>query len=101
MESFASIRKHLAMSGIVSQQSAHNLQPFNLKNSATIIVCGLCGVSVAKELDDAKTFEEYTNTFYVAIFAFIITIFSVHMVWMSPKLFKFLNFLEEIINNRM
>lgn len=98
MESFTLFRKHLAMNGIILQRLPKNSNPFNLNNSAVIVLASLLGFSLTKLLDDASTFEDYTNIIYRMFIVIIFTIFYTNFVWKAPILFGLVSRLEAIIN---
>lgn len=101
MESFALFRKHLAMSGIILQQAPHSLHSFNLKNSTVIVLASLLGISVAKQLDEANTFEEYIDVVYRVASVVMFILFYVNNVWKTPEMIRFVDRIEDSINNRM
>lgn len=97
MENFALFRAHLAMCGIVERQSTKQSHPLNFKQIA-IIASSLYGISTIKLLDDASTFDEYTDIIYRVFFISIIFLSYVNIVWKSSILFGLIHRLEDIIN---
>lgn len=97
MESFTLFRSHLAMGGIIKQQSPLNSHPFNFKNSIVIICGSLGGISLIKLMDEAQTFEEYANIVYEAVFAIGFTASYIKIVWDTPELYRIVDNLENTI----
>lgn len=99
MECFILFENHLALSGIILQQLPN---PFNLnfKNSAILIFASFHLIAQAKRLDEANTFEVYTEIIYKVIFLTVVLIFYAYAVWKTPKLFGFVKTLEERIHRR-
>lgn len=97
MEIFILFRKHLEMSGIILEHAPQNSHPFNLKNSAVIILASFHGILVTKPLDEANTFEEYTDIVNRAITVNMFTIFYVYFVLNTLELYGFVNWLEDCV----
>lgn len=101
MDSFTFFRKHLAMSGIIEQRSPFNSRPFNLKNLAVITFASIYGISLAKLLNEAKTFDEYMDLVYKLSFVVIFTISYITIIWKSLELFGFVYRLEETMKESL
>lgn len=101
VESFTLFRKHLGMCGIILQPpSSRNSYTFhfNSKNLTVIILTIFGGIATNKLIDDAKSFDEYTDILYRTIFMYIITVIYTYIIWKTPELFVFVNSLEDNIN---
>lgn len=100
MECFTLFRKHLAMEGIIPQQSPQNSHfvNFHLKNLTVITFANLIAITTAKLISAASTFEEYADSVYRLIYIFGFNLFYAYIVWEAPKLFGFIESLEHIIN---
>lgn len=90
MECFTLFRKHLAMSGINLKQSP--------KNSIVLVSVSLYLIAIVKLLDEAKTFDEYTNIIYRLFFVYLLFLFYLIVTWKTPQLYRFVNSLEYRIN---
>lgn len=99
MESFTLFRKHLAMSGIVQQQSSQKSHSFNVKNSIVLILATIDGILLYNQLHVTNTFEDYTDTVYKVIFMCTIVTMYFITIWRSSKLFRFIDCLENGVNN--
>lgn len=92
MESFVVFRKHLAMSGIIEQNSK--------KKSRVIALSCLYLIAVSKLLGEAKTFDEYTNVIYRVVFVCFMSLFYLIVVWKSPEFDRLIETLEDAVNKR-
>lgn len=101
MESFSVFRKHLAMSGIIAQPSLLNLYlpslKFNLKNLAVILFASFYGSSLTKFLNEANTFDEYTDLIYKLSSVIVFTLSYIIIIWETSELLGFVNDLEVAI----
>lgn len=96
MESFTLLRKHLEITGIVSQMPDQEL-PFNTKNVIVIILAGSNAILYTKLLNKTSTFQEYTDLIYNTVSACNFTIIFLSIVWKTSDLFTFINKLENIV----
>lgn len=96
MEMFALVRKHLAMSGI-SRENPSQMYPFNRINSIVLIIISLDVMFLVNFLNEAKTFQEYTNILYEIIVMCNFMIIFLKIVWKSSELLKFIDDLENTI----
>lgn len=94
MESLIFFRKHLAMNGIILQQSS---KKFHLKNLTVIILCFLYGISLAKLLDEVNNFDEYVDIVNRMITTYLFNLYYMHIVWKTPQLYGFIDNLENCI----
>lgn len=97
LEIFVIFRKHLAMCGIIEPLNSHSLN-FNFKNFTIIFFSILLSISTFKFLNEANTFEEYTDGAATLIYTTVFIIFYLIVVWRTSILFGSLNKLEIIIN---
>lgn len=99
MESFALLQEHLAMCGIeITEKSSEN-QPFNAKNlTVCFVLCVDVGLNVML-LNEANTFDEYTNILLIAGSVSTCGIFYVIIIWKTVKLFEFINALADTVKS--
>lgn len=97
MDFFALFRKYIAMNGIILQPSPNSFLQLNFKSSTILIFAILHLIAQAKRLDDANTFEEYTDIVYKVLFLAVFIIFYVYAVWRTPTIFGFINSLDDRI----
>lgn len=103
MEIFELFRMHLAMCGISTRKSTRKSRqkyPFNRKNSIVLITIGLNAIFLVNFVDEANTFEEYTDILYEIIVMCSLTIIFFKIVWKSADLMTFIENIENTINNR-
>lgn len=94
MEIFTLFRRHLALCGISPEK-----YPFNGKNLIVLIIGGLNIIFLIKFVNEAKTFEEYTDILYEIIVMCSLAMIFFKIVWKSMDLLKFLENIENTINN--
>lgn len=98
---FKAIKSYFAMAGIIlTQKTCKHL--LNIRNVVVAIGFGIAGIMCAKfHFYDAKTFEEYANSFYLmstgglTVFCFKI------LMWKRPELFEFIESIEHLIDTRV
>lgn len=97
MKNFAALRKHLVTCGIEMPQKSTSMHPLNVRNS--IICFNLCVfvTLIALSLNDANTFDEYTDILFKSVSISGCSICYAIIVWRTPNLFKFMNNLQDII----
>lgn len=98
MESFTLLRKHLAITGIISQ-TQHQKWPFNGKNSIVVILAGTNAILYAKILNKTSTFQEYTDLIYNIVSACNFTIIFLSIVGKTSDLFEFINKLDDTVKD--
>lgn len=97
MDVFSILRKHLAMCGIVVRKAPLNAHSFTLYNSAIIVLANLYGISIVKLVDEASTFDEYTDILNRTILVELFTISYIDIVCKTPELLRFVDCLEDSI----
>lgn len=86
------------MNGIYTETPPQKY-PFNRKNSIILIIISIDVIFSIKYLDEAETFEEYTNVLYGIILMFNFIVIFLKIVWKSSELLNFIDNLENTINN--
>lgn len=97
MEIFTIFREHLAMCGIIVETLPRNSHPFHLFNGAVIGLANIYGISIGKLVDEAQTFEEYTDILNRTIIVDLFMISYIDIVWKTPILIRFIGNIEESI----
>lgn len=97
MESFALLRKHLAMGGIAISQKSSKNHPLNVRNSTVFILLCTTSTSVALSLNDAKAFEECIDILFRSVSIGTGAIFYGIVVWKTSELFEFINSLADTV----
>lgn len=92
MESFVVLRNHLAMIGIVEQQSH--------RKSVVIALCSIYLIAVAKLSGEAETFDAYTKIIYRVVFVCSMCLFYLIIVWKTPEFFGLIKTLEHTVDKR-
>lgn len=98
MESFALLRKHLAMYGICLQQSPQK-HPFNAKNTSVLIVISLGIMSYANQLHKINNFAENADVVYDIVSCFFCHAIFTTIVSKTPKLFRLIDDFEDVVKN--
>lgn len=98
MEIFALLRKHLAICGIELTQKPSPSHPFNVKNLIVVILLYVFVILSIASLNEANTYEDYTDILYLSVSIGVCGIVYVIIVWKSPELLRFLDSLAEIVN---
>lgn len=98
MEIFKLFRMHLAMCGISTRKSWQKY-PFNRKNSIVLITICLNAIFLVNFVNEANTFEEYTDILYEIIVMCSLAIIFFKTVWKSADLLAFIENIENTINN--
>lgn len=94
MESFAICRKYLAICGIIEPPPSLILHLFNWKTSILLASVIVHLISQAKLLDEANSFEEYTDTIHMVFLECVVIALFTYIVWNAPVLFGLVNSLE-------
>lgn len=95
MEIFATLREHLAMCHLA--KSPLNSHSFNLYNSAVIVLANLYGISIVALVDEATTFDEYTDILNRTALVEFFMISYINIVSKTPELLRFVDCLEDYI----
>lgn len=98
MRAFECVENYFRIIGIDLQQSQQKY-PFNVKIVLIlfIFVCGIIS-NVVFLFSETQTFQEFNGSLYEISSAFVVaTSFSI-FTWNMPKLFRFINSLEAIVN---
>lgn len=97
MELFELQKKYFAIIGIDSCQAIQK-NPFNKKNSATLLILISAFISTNAFIwFEATTFQEYTESFYVAATSIIATAGPVIYLTKMSQLFEFIKNMEHLI----
>lgn len=94
---FEATLKYLNILGINSDQSAQKL-PLNLRSLMILLLCSFFIVSSVLYLFYVpNSFDEYIESINISSTAIVNTIYLLVFLWKIPKLFEFLQSLENII----
>lgn len=97
MKLFQTIQNKFAILGISSHQSTQE-QPFNQRIILVYLIYGCsCILSNVYLFRKAQTVEEYTNCIYIATATTMLTLFFSIVVYKMPKLFKYIENVENIV----
>lgn len=97
MDSLALLQKHLARCGIAIAQKSPTMQPINEKNSTICIVLCVDVLLNAMLLNEADTFDDYTNILFRSVSIGTCGIFYAIIIWKTAKLCEFIDSLADTI----
>lgn len=97
MDIFPVFREHLAMCGIIVEKLPLNSHSINLYSAKVIVLACFYGISIVKLVDEANTFEEYTDILNRMILVNLFTISYIDIVCKTSELIKLVDNLENSI----
>lgn len=93
-----SIRNKLQMAGMSTQCSLQKY-PFNTRNSTSLLIHGINIVcSVGFIISGSKDLREFADSLFVSATAILIVVIFLNLNWKMKRLFKFLNNLEDTVD---
>lgn len=100
MKLFQSVRKFYENMGFYPSQVGQKC-PFNRRNFAILSILSLTLVCMTSSfLFASRTITEYAESFYVSLTVFVCTVHFLTSFWKSPKIYAFVEKLEEFNENR-
>lgn len=99
MKVFQSAKENLAWLGIISSQS-NQKYPINVTNISVLLLFNLnLFANYMFLFIEAESFVDYTTGFYTTISSIVTCFDFIILIWVATKLFKFMEYFEDVIQN--
>lgn len=98
MDMFGLLQKHIGMCGIAISQKSPRNHSFNVKNSTVFVLVWVFVVLTAFLLIEVDSFGERTDILFRAASIGVCGVLYTIIICQTPKLFDFIQSLEDIVN---